>query len=88
VLFKAGNRVAIVKALDEEREELASAKFDWQLDVTYQVGVIVKGNSIRAQIHDKDILEVKDSRFGEGGIGFIVTDGSIAAEEVRIDPVD
>jgi ADP-ribosylglycohydrolase len=85
-LFNAGNRVAIVKALDEEREELASAEFDWQLDVTYQVGVIVKGNCIRAQIHGKDILDAKDSRFGEGGIGFIVTDGSIAAEEVQVDP--
>jgi hypothetical protein len=87
-LFKAGNRVAIVKALDDEREELASAEFDWQLDLSYQVGVIVKGNSIRAQIDGKHILEAKNSRFAEGGIGFIVTDGSIAAEEVQVDPVD
>ena len=48
-MFKAGNRVAIVKALDEEREELASAKFDRKLEITHQVDVIVEADSIRAQ---------------------------------------
>lgn len=86
LLFKAGNRVTIVKALDEEKQELASARFDWQLDTDYQISIVVKGGSIRAQIDGRHIVQAKDSRYGEGGIGFIVTDGSAAAEEVRISP--
>ena len=90
LLFKAGSlrEIAIVKVLDDERVDMISVEFEWKLDVKYQVGVFVKGGYIRAQIDGKDILYANDSEFREGGIGFVVTDGSIAAEEVRVEPAD
>ena len=88
LLFMAGNRVALIKAFDEEREELTSASFEWEIDGSYQIELYVKGDTIRARVNDTNLLEAKDSRYGEGGVGFIVTEGSIAAEQVKVAPVD
>ena len=87
-VFKAGNRVAIVKALDEEREVLAVAHFQWDLDVAYEIDLTVKADSIKARVNGQGVLEATDSKYGEGGIGFVLTNGSIAVDEVRIGPAD
>ena len=87
-VFKAANRVAIVKALDEEREVLAVAHFQWDLDVAYEIDITVKADSIKARVNGQDVLEATDSRYGEGGIGFVLTNGSIGVDEVRIGAAD
>ena len=78
----------MVKALDEKRQMLISVEFDWELDTAYQIDIVVRGDHILARIDGQDVLEATDSRFREGGIGFVVTNGSVAAEEVRVGPVE
>lgn len=83
VVFLKANRVALVKALDEERITLTSAAFDWNLDEEHDITLTVHGESIDAQIDDTK-LAATDSQYASGGIGLVVTDGSASVDELRI----
>jgi ADP-ribosylglycohydrolase len=80
-------RVALVKARDEERLELASAGFEWELDVPYCVTVRVEGNQITASVGGKRIIEAVDDEYASGGIGAILVDGSVAIDQFDIAPL-
>ncbi|KAF2095323.1 ADP-ribosylglycohydrolase [Rhizodiscina lignyota] len=86
LLFTSGGRIAFVKSIDRSKVELASAEFKWELDRSYEVAVTVVDTTLKAQIDGKGVLEASDDRFSHGGIGFVVTNGSVSAEEVRISP--
>lgn len=88
LLLMPGNRAALVKAHDEMREELHSAYYEWTIDSTYQIAISVKRDLIKAQIDGEEICKAKDSQYREGGIGLILNEGSIAAEEVKVGPVE
>ncbi|KAI0849357.1 ADP-ribosylation/Crystallin J1 [Daldinia vernicosa] len=70
------DRIALVKALDNERIELASADFDWKYDLPYNVIFKVSGDLLHARI-GKTELSARDAQYPGGGIGMVVTDGSI-----------
>lgn len=84
LMLMPGDRVAFVKSLDDVREELASATFDWRLDQEYQLTVNVNETMLQAQIDGQDILEVADKTYLDGGIGLVLTSGSISAERIEI----
>lgn len=83
-----GNSLAIVKAFDEQREELASANFDWELDASYGATVVARGNTIKGIIGET-VVEAGDEENGwrGGGMGFVVADGSLFADTVEVSPV-
>ncbi|KXL46581.1 hypothetical protein M433DRAFT_160304 [Acidomyces richmondensis BFW] len=84
LLFMPGERVAFVRALDTHRDELAGTDFEWKLDQTYKLAIEVDGDIMRAAIDDSMVLETSDRRNTCGGIGFVVTNGSVSAEEVKV----
>lgn len=79
--------VSLVKAKDEERMELASAAFEWELDATYIVAVRVYGGKITGFIGGKEVLETEDEEYTGGGIGAILVDGSVAIDQFDVGPL-
>ncbi|KAI8963563.1 ADP-ribosylglycohydrolase [Daldinia sp. FL1419] len=79
-------RIALVKALDEERIELASVEFDWQYDASYSVTLKVSGDLLYARV-GKTELSARDSQYPGGGIGMLATDGCISIGGVKIGPM-
>ena len=87
LLFMRDKRVALVKALDDQRIEIANTLFDWQLDTPYEVVLSVEGKNIRGRIDDGPVLEAVDDQYAGGGIGLVVTDGSVSVDKFDIAPV-
>ena len=79
-----GNRVALVKARDEKRTELASAAFEWNLDTGYRVSVTVEGKLIKRIVGDGPALQATDADYLEGGIGLVVADGSVSVDRFEV----
>lgn len=83
-----GNTVSLVKALDEKRLVLDSAKFRWQLDVEYEVVIQASGAHIVGKIGGTEVeLAVEDDQYCGGGVGMIVTDGAVSAGPIKIEPL-
>jgi hypothetical protein len=88
LVFKPdGKSVALVKAKDESRTELASGKFDWKLDVPYTITITVEGDKITGLIAGEKVVEVQDGDYTGGGIGAIVFDGSVAVDQFGVAPL-
>ncbi|KAI0471037.1 ADP-ribosylation/Crystallin J1 [Xylariaceae sp. FL0804] len=94
------NRVALVKALDERRIELASRALDWELDEKRTLGIEVDGARIRGWVGDVgdgdgegegdgEVVELvaEDDQYASGGIGLVVTDGTISVESLQVGPL-
>lgn len=86
LVFVKGSRVALVKALDEHRITLTSSAFDWSLDEEYDMVIEVEGERIRGRVNDVE-LSATDSQYAGGGIGLTVTDGSISADLIHVEPL-
>jgi ADP-ribosylglycohydrolase len=88
LLFLSGpeRAVALIKARDEQRTELVRTAFDWKYDTPYEVSVSVQGNVIRGRIVGAcgPVLEAVDDEYGGGGIGLVVTDGSVSANQFDV----
>lgn len=87
LMFTKGSRVVLIKALDDRRIELASSEFDWRLDEPYEVAVTVQGKAIKGMIGGGPILEAEDDQYFGGGIGLVVTEGSVSANQFDIAPL-
>ena len=84
LLLYKGGRVAFVKVVDESREELSSADFDWKLDRAYEIAVTVKDDHMDAEIDGEAVLEAADGKYQEGGIGLVCNSGSISADAIEV----
>jgi ADP-ribosylglycohydrolase len=95
-----GHCVRLIKARDEQRIVLASVAFGWQLDAPCDVVVEVEGEAIRARVgvgagaapgaggsNSSVVLSARDPHYRCGGVGLVVTDGSVSADEVHIEPL-
>ncbi|KAJ5831890.1 hypothetical protein N7474_000201 [Penicillium riverlandense] len=87
LLLMAGNCIALVKARDEKRVELARAAFDWKLDKRYEVTVAVQGSTIKTSIGGGPSLEATDDDYPAGGIGLVVADGAVSANQFDVTPL-
>ncbi|KAK5996271.1 hypothetical protein PT974_03025 [Cladobotryum mycophilum] len=86
LMFNKGQKsISIVKALDEKRLELAQIDFEWELDAEYEVSLEVKGPRIIGCLGDM-VITAEDSQYTGGGLGFVVTDGSLIAGSIKIAP--
>lgn len=88
LLFQPGNKVAIVKARDDERIELASKSFEWQVCESMDVAVIARGDKLQGYVGGQLVLEAEDSEYHSGGIGLIITNGSASVKEFKVEPVE
>lgn len=87
LLLLEGNCIALVKARDEKRIELARAAFDWKFDTRYGVTVAVEGSTIKTSIGGGPSLEATDEDYRAGGIGLVVADGAVSANQFDIAPL-
>lgn len=86
LVLTKGNRVSIIKAFDEKRIPLASAAFEWSLDGEYDMAVEVEGDLIRGRVNELEII-VRDTSYGKGGIGLVVTEGAFCVDTIHISPL-
>jgi ADP-ribosylglycohydrolase len=88
LLFKADRKtVALIKARDTSRTELATASYQWELDEGYNVTVSVEGRNITVVLSGEKVLEAQDSDYSGGGIGALLVDGSVAIDQFDIAPL-
>lgn len=87
-----GRGVALVKARDAERTMLENVPMDWAVDTPYDVrviccGLVLTGEVVRAGTADvvARLSTVDDGDVYEsGGVGFVITEGAVAADELVI----
>lgn len=86
--------VALVKARDGQREVLGCVPVDWAVDVSYDVGVRfdgwgrLKGIVSRAGTAEavaRVAAEDGEDVYCSGGVGFVVTEGAVAADELEVE---
>jgi hypothetical protein len=87
LLLLEGNSIALVKARDEKKIELTRAAFDWKLDTQYEVTVAVEGSTIKTSIGGGPSLEATDDDYPAGGIGLVVADGAVSANQFDVAPL-
>ena len=85
LMLTKGKRLALVKAADSARVELASMPFAWEEDRRYELRLVVKGNTISGQIGQVRLAAVDDDYAG-GAVGLVVTAGSLSADSITISP--
>ncbi|KAI1818236.1 ADP-ribosylation/Crystallin J1 [Poronia punctata] len=85
--FASGGRIRFVKALDNERVELAAEYFSWEVDARYTITVKVAGGQMSAQVEDVTLFAC-DRQYQTGGIGLLVNDGSLSVNTIEIGPID
>lgn len=78
--------VEVVKARDEERRVLARAEVEWELDVAMEVEVKAEGEKIWGKVMGVEVEGV-DAEYQGGAAGFVVTEGSVSADSVKVAPV-
>lgn len=89
VFSNRGKNVSLLKALDEKRTVLDSADFSWGLDQSYEVIIQAKGPHILGRIGGTDIeLMAEDDQYVGGGLGLVVTDGTMSAGYIEVQPVN
>lgn len=86
VMFLRGGRIALVKARDEKRLELTSVPFEWKQDIPYEVKLRAQGSTIKARVGDA-VLTATDDEYTGGGVGLVVTDGSLSTDSIDIGPI-
>ncbi|KAI5925295.1 ADP-ribosylation/Crystallin J1 [Camillea tinctor] len=86
LLFTNDKNLSLVKALDEERIELAKAEFDWKLDTPYTITMEADKHTIRARVGDIELTGY-DHRYKGGGIGLLAADGSIVVSSIEVSPL-
>ncbi|KAI1503715.1 ADP-ribosylation/Crystallin J1 [Biscogniauxia marginata] len=84
--FTGNNSVTLIKALDEQRIELASVEFDWKLDTPYTITIEAKGDGIHARVGTTAVI-AHDAQYQGGGIGLVATEGSIIVDSIEISPL-
>jgi ADP-ribosylglycohydrolase len=67
---------------------LAEQPFAWELDRAYRLALTVRGNRITGAIDDRTLLDVVDDEpLAAGGVGLMVSEGTLSSGAVRIEPV-
>lgn len=87
LLFQPGGIVRLVKERDGTTI-LADASFAWDYDRVYHLALAASGDRLRAEIDGRELFAVNDRRapLAGGGVGLVVSEGCLAATEVRIAP--
>jgi len=60
LIFKRGDRIALIKARDGVKTELTSAAYEWNVDKQYRVSMHIRGPYIIGAVHMQKRLIVED----------------------------
>lgn len=88
LLLVPGGKVQLVKELDGRRV-LAQAEIDWQLDRVYDLSLTVVGSEISGSIDGVEVVSFTDqeSLLDGGGVAFVVEEGRLMSDEMRVVPL-
>ncbi|KAI0178902.1 ADP-ribosylation/Crystallin J1 [Hypoxylon sp. FL1284] len=86
LLFEPSDRIVLVKMLDDQSIELASETFYWNIDTTYTITIETEDDLLRAKVGDVELC-ANDAQFSRGGIGLVVTDGSLSVKSIKVSPL-
>jgi hypothetical protein len=85
-----GDRLAIVKARDEQRTRLATTDCAWEVGIRYDFWIAVFGHDIFGVVRmpgdNMCQLCARDDEYTTGGVGLVVTEGTITADSIDIAP--
>ncbi|KAJ8123331.1 hypothetical protein O1611_g9618 [Lasiodiplodia mahajangana] len=84
--FASGGNLVLVKALDKQRIKFAATGFDWKIDTKYTIIVTIEHNKLYAQVGNVT-LSTTDWQYQTGGIGLVVTNGSLSVNSIEIGPI-
>lgn len=77
----------LVRCLDDT-SILAEAPFEWRIDDRIGFRLSASGSRLRGELGSGLVLEAEDDALPEGAAGFLVTEGRIGAEYLRVGPAD
>ncbi|KAI1319740.1 ADP-ribosylation/Crystallin J1 [Xylariaceae sp. FL0255] len=86
LVFTDGGLLQLVKAHDEQRIVLAGATFDWHVDELYTVVIEADGRTLRGGVNGIT-LSADESDYATGGVGMVVTNGSLYVRSIKIGPL-
>jgi hypothetical protein len=83
-----GGKAQLIKALDGDKV-LAETEFAWDFGETHEFALAVEGNRIRAAIDGNTIFTVsdQDSPLTGGGVAFVVEEGRVMSDAVKVGPL-
>ena len=83
-----GDRASILKVRDETTV-LATCAFDWSVEQSYPLRLMIEGASIRTWVDDRRLLAVDDAtdRLVGGGVALLCEEGSLSTEAIAIRPI-
>ena len=85
MMFRKSGTVELVKAHDEKRTVLASAKYDWALDDKHDVELKAVGARITGRVGSV-VVEAEDSAWADGAMGCILISGALQTGVMEIQP--
>jgi len=87
LLLGVGGKVRLVKALDGDTT-LAEAPFAWEFGYEYALQLTVLEDRLVGSVNGREILSVedRDRPLLDGGIGLVIEEGLLTADEVRVGP--
>ncbi|MDA1077125.1 MAG: ADP-ribosylglycohydrolase family protein, partial [Proteobacteria bacterium] len=83
LLFKNPGTVQLVRACHQEIV-LGEVAFDWQLDVTYEFMLTVKGDLISGRIDGQVLIEARDDALDAGAVGLVIEEGRTEVMHVSV----
>ncbi len=87
--LEAGNKARLVKVRDNSRTILAEAPCRWTLEDPIPLALEVRGANITGFAGGATLRAVDDSAapFENGGIGLVIAEGALSADEVEVRPL-
>jgi len=84
-----GNKIRLLKALDGDRI-LAEKEFEWSVNNTYQLRMIIFQNRIQAWVDDQLQFQGEDEEnpINCGGVAYIVNQGHLSSQAMSVKPAE
>lgn len=85
LMLTENKTLALVKAVDDQRVQLAVAPLDWSHDAKYTVSLTARGTRITGRVGDVEVA-AEDGDYAGGAAGFVLNGGSLAADSLSVTP--
>ena len=87
LLLCEDGKARLIKALDGDTV-LAEVDYPWSYGVTKKFSLRVEGNRLSASIDDQPLFDVEDtdSPLTGGGVAFVVEEGRIMSDAMKVAP--
>jgi hypothetical protein len=76
----------LVKCFEQE-QVLAEAAFQWEFGQEIEMSLSMRGRSLEGTVDGAVVLRATDACLNGGGIAFVVTEGRLDSDEIRVTPV-